>query len=157
RPRWRGSAGGLPGGVPLRPGAGPRADARARPRPPPGRIPPGRPGPRPVAAPGRDRTGVRARRLLAYLGRRRLRTARPRRVSAATRRPDRRPGGPPPWQGEGVRKYVIMGVQGSGKGTQSAMLASDLDLVQISVGDTLRWHIQHHTKLGAQVRRIVDA
>src|SRR5690606_21748911 len=50
-----------------------------------------------------------------------------------------------------------MGVQGSGKGTQSAMLAGDLDLVQISVGDILRWHIQHHTKLGAQVRRIVDA
>jgi adenylate kinase len=56
-----------------------------------------------------------------------------------------------------VRKYVIMGVQGSGKGTQGALLAGDLDLVQISVGDILRWHIQHHTKLGAQVRRIVTA
>lgn len=65
--------------------------------------------------------------------------------------------GSSPWQGERVRKYIIMGVQGSGKGTQSAMLAGDLDLVQISVGDILRWHIQHHTKLGAQVRRIVDA
>jgi adenylate kinase len=50
-----------------------------------------------------------------------------------------------------------MGVQGSGKGTQSTMLARDFDLVQISVGDILRWHIQHHTKLGAQVRRIVNA
>jgi adenylate kinase len=56
-----------------------------------------------------------------------------------------------------VRKYVIMGVQGSGKGTQGTMLASDLDLVVISVGDILRWHIQHHTKLGAQIRRIVAA
>jgi adenylate kinase len=54
-----------------------------------------------------------------------------------------------------VRKYVIMGVQGSGKGTQSAMLARDFDLAQISVGDILRWHIQNHTKLGAQVRRVV--
>jgi adenylate kinase len=52
-----------------------------------------------------------------------------------------------------MRKYVIMGVQGSGKGTQSAMLASDLDLVHISVGDIFRWSVQHHTKLGAQVRR----
>ena len=52
-----------------------------------------------------------------------------------------------------MRKYVIMGVQGSGKGTQSAMLASDLDLVHISVGDIFRWNVQHHTKLGAQVRR----
>jgi adenylate kinase len=48
-----------------------------------------------------------------------------------------------------------MGVQGSGKGTQSTLLARDLDLVHISVGDILRWHIQHHTKLGAQVRRIM--
>ncbi len=52
-----------------------------------------------------------------------------------------------------MRKYVIMGVQGSGKGTQSAMLAADLDLVHIAVGDIFRWNVQHHTKLGAQVRR----
>jgi adenylate kinase len=52
-----------------------------------------------------------------------------------------------------MRKYVIMGVQGSGKGTQSQMLASDLDLVHISVGDIFRWNVQNHTKLGAQVRR----
>ena len=52
-----------------------------------------------------------------------------------------------------MRKYVIMGVQGSGKGTQSKMLATDLDLVHISVGDIFRWNVQQHTKLGAQVRR----
>jgi adenylate kinase len=52
-----------------------------------------------------------------------------------------------------MRKYVIMGVQGSGKGTQSDMLAADLDLVHIAVGDIFRWNVQRHTKLGAQVRR----
>ncbi|MEO3789075.1 nucleoside monophosphate kinase [Nonomuraea sp. B10E15] len=56
-----------------------------------------------------------------------------------------------------MRKYVIMGVQGSGKGTQSALLAGDLDLVHISVGDIFRWHVKNHTKLGAQVRRLVAA
>jgi adenylate kinase len=56
-----------------------------------------------------------------------------------------------------MRKYVIMGVQGSGKGTQSAMLAGDLDLVHIAVGDIFRWNVQHHTKLGAQVRRTIAA
>jgi adenylate kinase len=56
-----------------------------------------------------------------------------------------------------MRKYVIMGVQGSGKGTQSALLASDLDLVHIAVGDIFRWNVQHHTKLGAQVRRTMAA
>ena len=56
-----------------------------------------------------------------------------------------------------MRKYVIMGVQGSGKGTQAALLAADLDLTHISVGDIFRWHVQHHTKIGAQVRRIMAA
>jgi adenylate kinase len=54
-----------------------------------------------------------------------------------------------------MRKYVIMGVQGSGKGSQSALLAADFDLVHIAVGDIFRWNVQHHTKLGAQVRRIM--
>ena len=56
-----------------------------------------------------------------------------------------------------MRKYVIMGVQGSGKGTQAGMLAADFDLVHISVGDIFRWNVQHHTKLGAQVRRTMAA
>lgn len=54
-----------------------------------------------------------------------------------------------------MRKYVIMGVQGCGKGTQAQLLANAIDLVHISVGDIFRWHIQHHSKLGAQVKRIV--
>jgi len=56
-----------------------------------------------------------------------------------------------------MRKYVIMGVQGSGKGTQSKLLAGDLDLVHISVGEIFRWNVQQHTKLGAQVRRTMAA
>jgi adenylate kinase len=54
-----------------------------------------------------------------------------------------------------MRKFVIMGVQGSGKGTQAKLLCDDLDLEHISVGDIFRWNVQHHTKLGAQVRRLV--
>src|SRR5215472_4295973 len=42
-----------------------------------------------------------------------------------------------------MRKYVIM--------------AADLDLVHISVGDIFRWNVQHHTKMGAQVRRVMAA
>ena len=48
-----------------------------------------------------------------------------------------------------------MGVQGSGKGTQAKLLAESYDLVHVSVGDIFRWNVQHHTKLGAQVRRVV--
>ena len=56
-----------------------------------------------------------------------------------------------------MRKYVVMGVQGSGKGTQSELLAADLDLVHISVGDIFRWNVTNHTKMGAQVQRVMAA
>ena len=66
--------------------------------------------------------------------------------------------GPSPLcQADDMRKYVIMGIQGSGKGTQAKMLAADLDLVHISVGDIFRWNVQNHTKMGAQVRRVMAA
>src|ERR1700761_8896063 len=52
-----------------------------------------------------------------------------------------------------MRKYVIMGIQGSGKGTHAKMLAEGFDLEHIAVGDIFRWNVQHHTKLGAQGRR----
>src|SRR4051794_31486814 len=49
-----------------------------------------------------------------------------------------------------------MGIQGSGKGTQAKLLAADFELEHISVGDIFRWNVQHHTKLGAQVRRAMS-
>ncbi len=56
-----------------------------------------------------------------------------------------------------MRKYVIIGVPGSGKSTQATILAADLDLVHISVGDIFRSQVQNHTKIGAQVRRTMAA
>jgi adenylate kinase len=56
-----------------------------------------------------------------------------------------------------MRKYVIMGVQGSGKGTQAQLLAQDLGLVHIGVGDIFRWNVRNHTKMGAQVKRTMAA
>jgi adenylate kinase len=54
-----------------------------------------------------------------------------------------------------MHKFIIMGIQGSGKGTQAKLLASDLDLEHFSVGDIFRWNVQHHTKLGARVKRTI--
>jgi adenylate kinase len=56
-----------------------------------------------------------------------------------------------------MRKYIIMGVQGCGKGTQATLLARDFDLVHISVGDIFRWNVKNHTKLAARVKRIMAA
>jgi adenylate kinase len=54
-----------------------------------------------------------------------------------------------------MRKFVVMGPQGCGKGTQAKLLMKDFELVHISVGDIFRWHVQSHTKLGARIKRIV--
>jgi adenylate kinase len=56
-----------------------------------------------------------------------------------------------------MRKFIVLGPQGSGKGTQAKRLEQAFDLVHISVGDIFRWNVQKHTKLGARIRRFVDA
>jgi adenylate kinase len=54
-----------------------------------------------------------------------------------------------------MKKYVIMGVQGSGKGTQAKLLCERYGLIHISVGDIFRGHIQERTKLAARIKRIM--
>ena len=56
-----------------------------------------------------------------------------------------------------MHKYIICGPQGSGKGTQSRLLCETHDFVHISIGDIFRWHMSHHTKLAARIRRIMDS
>ncbi len=56
-----------------------------------------------------------------------------------------------------MHKYIIMGIQGSGKGTQAKLMVDDFELEHISVGDIFRWNVQHHTKIGAQVKRTMAA
>jgi len=54
-----------------------------------------------------------------------------------------------------MHKYIIMGAQGCGKGTQAKLLKEAYDLIHISVGDILRWNLQAHTKLAARITRIM--
>ncbi|MEE4376531.1 MAG: nucleoside monophosphate kinase [Candidatus Competibacteraceae bacterium] len=56
-----------------------------------------------------------------------------------------------------MRKYVIMGAQGCGKGTQAQRLHQAFDIVHISVGEIFRWNLQFHTKLAARIKRYIDA
>ncbi len=53
-----------------------------------------------------------------------------------------------------MQKFIIIGPQGSGKGTQAQLLAEYCEFVHISIGDIFRWHVGHHTKLGARINRI---
>ncbi len=53
-------------------------------------------------------------------------------------------------------KYIIMGIQGVGKGTQAKLLCEAYDFVHISIGDQFRWNIANHTKLAARVNRVIS-
>ena len=53
-------------------------------------------------------------------------------------------------------RLVIMGPQGSGKGTQAARLAAHYGIPAISTGDIFRANIKQGTPLGVQVKEILD-
>jgi adenylate kinase len=54
-------------------------------------------------------------------------------------------------------RLVIMGPQGSGKGTQAALLAGRLGVPAISTGDIFRANVKGGTELGNQAKAIMDA
>lgn len=53
-----------------------------------------------------------------------------------------------------MNKYIMIGPQGAGKGTQSILLSETFGFVHISIGEIFRWHVDNHTKLGSRVTRI---
>ncbi len=55
-----------------------------------------------------------------------------------------------------MNKFIMIGPQGAGKGTQSKLLAREYGFVHISIGEIFRWNVQHHTKLGSRITRITE-
>ncbi len=55
-----------------------------------------------------------------------------------------------------MHKYIMIGPQGAGKGTQSKLLAEKFGFVHISIGEIFRWNVSNHTKLGSRVTRITQ-
>ena len=55
-----------------------------------------------------------------------------------------------------MHKYIMIGPQGAGKGTQSQLLAEKFGFVHISIGEIFRWNVSNHTKLGSRLRRITS-
>ncbi len=56
-----------------------------------------------------------------------------------------------------MHRYVIMGVQGSGKGTQARMLADEFHLDHVGTGDIFREQILQGSALGCKVQALVDS
>lgn len=53
-------------------------------------------------------------------------------------------------------KLLIMGPQGSGKGTQAQMLSDELKIPHISTGDIFRENIKGETELGKKAKEYID-
>ncbi|MFM7081803.1 MAG: adenylate kinase family protein, partial [Actinomycetota bacterium] len=53
-------------------------------------------------------------------------------------------------------RLVLLGRQGSGKGTQGARLAAHYGIAHISTGEMLRNAIKHGTPVGKVVKEVID-
>ncbi|MFS0868217.1 adenylate kinase [Microbacterium sp. 179-B 1A2 NHS] len=54
-------------------------------------------------------------------------------------------------------RLLIIGPQGSGKGTQGARIAQALGIPAVSTGDVFRANVSEGTELGLKVKAIIDA
>ncbi|WP_413354336.1 adenylate kinase [Microbacterium sp. 1P06AB] len=54
-------------------------------------------------------------------------------------------------------RLLIIGPQGSGKGTQGARIADHLGIPTISTGDVFRANVKEGTELGLKVKALIDA
>ena len=54
------------------------------------------------------------------------------------------------------RNYVVMGAQGSGKGTQAKMVSAKYHLPHVSTGDIFREMRTQDTEIGRKVRALID-
>lgn len=53
-------------------------------------------------------------------------------------------------------RIILLGLPGSGKGTQSEFIANQLDIKKISTGDMLRAAVKARTSLGCEVKKVME-
>jgi adenylate kinase len=54
-------------------------------------------------------------------------------------------------------RIIFLGAPGSGKGTQSKLVAKDFGIPQLSTGDILREAVKNGTEVGKEAKRFMDA
>ena len=55
-----------------------------------------------------------------------------------------------------MKRLVLLGAPGSGKGTQAKLLAERLGLAHVSTGDILREEVRQRTPLGVKAKQFMD-
>lgn len=55
-----------------------------------------------------------------------------------------------------MKNIVLIGPQGSGKGTQAAMIKREFNIPHISTGDMFRENIKNRTELGRKAKALID-
>jgi len=53
-------------------------------------------------------------------------------------------------------RLILLGAPGAGKGTQAALLSSELNIPHISTGDIFRYNIKNGTALGKKAKEYID-
>ncbi|MGH9034863.1 MAG: nucleoside monophosphate kinase, partial [Acidimicrobiia bacterium] len=56
----------------------------------------------------------------------------------------------------GGARYLLLGKQGAGKGTQAARLATHLAVPHISTGEMFRAAVRHGSELGLQAQAFME-
>lgn len=56
-----------------------------------------------------------------------------------------------------MKRIILLGPPGAGKGTQAQFISKELNIPQISTGDMLRTAIKEGTELGKQAKSVMDA